>query len=63
MKYKLNLVVRFFLLIPFGIIVGIEQGAYWTEEGANWVYRKASIARREFLNWANRKLPLGSDDE
>ncbi len=63
MKYKLNLVIRFFLLIPFGSIVLTENVSYYIGEGSDWVYRKASIARQEFLNWVNRKLPLGPKDE
>lgn len=53
-----NYVVRVLLIVPFGLVVLIENGAYWIGEGADWVYRKSGILRYKFLEKVNKHLPI-----
>lgn len=53
-----NCAARVVLIIPFGLVVLAENGAYWIGEGADWVYRKSSILRYKFLDKVNKHLPI-----
>lgn len=53
-----NYVVRVLLIVPFGLVVLAENGAYYVGEGADWIYRKSSILRVDFLNKVNKLFPI-----